>query len=342
MISCELKLYRGYANKNELVICGHAFKKYPRSENLYNRKGFKNIRSIIQLFTVKTIPNIKVVFEFGDIRAETYTEEDGFFRFQLPLTVPLPGGWYPCTVTLDDSREGEVDKLTRAGEFLVPDKSALLLISDIDDTFLVSYSLRPLKKLYVMLTKNVESRKSYANVVRHYQLLETAGGNGLDGNGQLVKNPFFYVSSSEWNLYDYIVRFTQLSGLPKAVIKLRKIKDNLNDFLTTGRGQHNHKLRKIARILRFYPEWKYILLGDDSQRDPFIYHAVVSQFPATVRAVYIRQTGRSRKRTTEVLLSELESRGVVVCYFRNSREAIQHSVREGIISEKQLAESGHS
>jgi phosphatidate phosphatase APP1 len=56
-------------------------------------------------------------------------------------------------------------------------------------------------------------------------------------------NAFFYVSSNEWNLYRFLVKFTELHHLPKAVLLLKDIKTSLFDFLWTGRG-HNHKFDK--------------------------------------------------------------------------------------------------
>ena len=212
MHSHELKLYRGYANDQEVVIQGHVFRKYPSSKDLYDRKGFRYIRSVLQLFTVKTVANAKVVFQFNGQETETRTLFDGYFRFALPLNEKLASGWHPFTVVLDDQIDGESVHLTRQDELLVPSEGGYTIISDIDDTFLVSYSGRVLKKLYVMLTRNVESRKPFEDVVKHYQLLSLAGKAG-DTSG---KNTFFYVSSSEWNLYDYIYRFIIKHELPKA------------------------------------------------------------------------------------------------------------------------------
>ena len=92
-------------------------------------------------------------------------------------------------------------------------------------------------------------------------------------------NSFFYVSSSEWNLYDFIVQFTKLQNLPKAVIKLKDIKTGISDFLTTGGGNHDHKFVKIKDIISFYPKQQYVLLGDDSQHDAYIYERICKIFP---------------------------------------------------------------
>jgi phosphatidate phosphatase APP1 len=332
MTKCELKLYRGYANPHELVVSGHVFSKYPTAKNLYDRKGFKYIHSILQLFTIKTIANVRILFSYGDLQAETRTLNDGYFEFNLPLTAPLTNGWHNYEVSVDDTVNGEPHRFTRKGEFLVPYEGAYTIISDIDDTFLVSYSGRLLKKIYVLLTKNVESRRPFEDVVKHYRLLSFAGRHPDDDTG----NTFFYVSSSEWNLYEFILRFTHTHGIPKAVLQLKNIKDNLGDFLMTGRGSHDHKERKIRNIIKFYPHLKFILLGDDSQRDPHIYEVICKTFPQSIRTVFIRQTEKRPKREVAGLIENMQRLGMDTCYFRHSSQAILHTVKSGIVSKEQL------
>jgi phosphatidate phosphatase APP1 len=332
MHSHELKLYRGYANSQEVVVSGHVFRRYPSSKDIYDRKGFRYIRSVFRLFTVKTVANARIRFQFGDMEAETRTLEDGYFRFSLPLDEPLKSGWHKFLVTVDDQIDGKPVNLVRQDMLLVPSQGGYTIISDIDDTFLISYSSNMLKKLYVMLTRNVESRLPFEDVVKHYQLLSLAGKTE-DNAG---KNTFFYVSSSEWNLYDYINRFIVKHDLPVAVLKLKKIKDNLGDFLRTGSGSHQHKQTKIEHIITFYPQHSFILLGDDSQHDPVIYENIVKIFPQNIRAIYIRQTSRKPKGPVHERLRNIQDMGVSVCYFAHSNQAILHSVKEEIISREAL------
>jgi phosphatidate phosphatase APP1 len=164
-------------------------------------------------------------------------------------------------------------------------------------------------------------------VVKHYQLLSFASRT----HPQKDSNIFFYVSSSEWNLYDMIVRFAELNGLPKAVLKLKKIKSGLDDFVMTGGGSHSHKLRKIHNIINFYPELQFILLGDDSQKDPEIYEEVCRTFPTNIGAVYIRQTRKRSKPFTTLLLKNIQDLGIETCYFAHSNKAIIHSLDKGIV-----------
>ena len=327
MNRCDLKLYRGYANKNELVVFGHIVEKYPYGDHKYTRKGFRYARTILQLFSVKTVPHLRVVLRVGNLTAETRAEADGYFRFQIPFKEPLQGGWHPYEVDVNDEVNGRKLFITKQEEFFLPYESSYGIISDIDDTFLISHSRRSFKKLFVLLSRNVQARKPFVDVVRHYQLLSLAGDKIPQNNA----NIFFYVSSSEWNLYDMIVRFAELNGLPKAVLKLKKIKSGLDDFVMTGGGSHDHKLNKIQNIIDFYPELRFILLGDDSQQDPEIYEEICNMFPTNVKAVYLRQTRARTKLSAELCLKRIREMDIDTCYFAHSNKAIAHSVDTGIV-----------
>jgi phosphatidate phosphatase APP1 len=327
MKRCELKLYRGYANKKEIVVFGHVVEKYPVGDHKYTRTGFRYARTIIQLFSLKTIPNLRVVLRVGALVVETRAEEDGYFRFQVPFSEPMEGGWHPYEVSVDDEFEGEIYKATGREEFFIPYESSYGIISDIDDTFLISHSRRSFKKLFVLLAKNVQARKPFDDVVKHYQLLSLASRT----NPKQQNNIFFYVSSSEWNLYDMIVRFAELNGLPKAILKLKKIKSGLDDFIMTGAGSHGHKSRKIQNIIEFYPELQFILLGDDSQKDPEIYEEICRTYGASIRAVYIRQTRKRSKSEVTLLLKKIAEMGIDTSYFSHSNKAIIHSIESGIV-----------
>jgi phosphatidate phosphatase APP1 len=317
-----LKLYRGYANEQELIVMGHVFQPTSALEYDFQKKNFKNASSVIRLFRNKTIANADVYLELNNMKVHTKTLNDGYFKFCVPLDQFAHYGWIDYQVSIVSKNETIAIKES----YIRPHKGNLGIISDIDDTFLVSHTLNPLKKLYVLLFENINKRKIFEDVVPHYQALSAAGRENTE-----EANAFFYVSSSEWNLYRFIVKFTEMHQMPKAVLLLKDIKTSLTDFFATGRGNHNHKFDKIKHILEFYPNLEYVLLGDDSQHDPFLYEAICKIFPVTVKAIYIRQTTKSKKEKTIAVLKNLESLKVSVCYFKHSSEAIAHSKSIGII-----------
>ena len=320
----DLQLYRGYANDEELVVFGHLFKSWAPDKFQTDRKGFKHAFSVLHMFRISPLKNVEVRLRFKDIDVTTRTMDDGFFRFNVPYENNLESGWHTYEITC---KPKEVDYgIIEKAEFLKPFESKLSIISDIDDTFLISHSGNIFKKLYVMLARNVNHRKTFEDVVRHYQSLSTSGH---DEEGK--RNSFFYVSSSEWNLYDFIVQFTKLQELPKAVLKLKSIKTGISDFLRTGGGNHDHKFIKIKDIIAFYPQQHYVLLGDDSQQDAFIYERICKMFPVNISAVYLRQTQKYQHKKISKVLENIEEMGVATCYFKKSSEAIKHSKEHGII-----------
>lgn len=317
----DIKLYRGYVNDQGLVVFGHVFDSWGPDKYEIDRRGYRHAKSIYKMFTINPLKNIQVKLQFKDMEICTRTLNDGYFRFTVPYNKYLESGWHKYSVSYNVDGKGIIEQ----GELLKPFKSKLGIISDIDDTFLISHTNNFFKKLYILLTQNIENREIFSDVVPHFQALSRAGQQ--DGGF----NSFFYVSSSEWNLYEFILQFARLHELPKAIIKLKKIKTGLGDFLFTGRGGHDHKFHKIKDIVAFYPQLQYVLLGDDSQQDVFIYERICKIFPTNIKAVYLRQTSKKKKQKVISVLSNLEEMNVATCYFRDSGSAIAHSEKIGII-----------
>lgn len=317
----DLQLYRGYVNDQELVVFGHVFDSLAPDKYEIDRRGYRHVKSVIKMFTISPVKNAEITLNFKDLEVKTRTLNDGYFRFNIPYNQFLESGWHQYTVSCRINGRGIVER----GELLKPFKSKLGIISDIDDTFLISHTHNIFKKLYLILTRNINNREVFDDVVPHYQALSRAGHQE---KGKF--NSFFYVSSSEWNLYEFILQFARIHSLPKAVIKLKKIKTGLADFLFTGRGSHDHKFIKIKDVISFYPQIQYVLLGDDSQQDPHLYERICKVFPLNIKAVYIRQTKRPKKNVLKIL-ENLEDMGVATCYFKNSGEAIAHSKSIGIM-----------
>jgi phosphatidate phosphatase APP1 len=318
-----LKLYRGYANKEELIVMGHVLQPDQKHDYDFQKKSLRNAGSVIRMFRIKTQGNADIYLHYNGRKIHTKSLDDGYFKFSIPLEQETRYGWISYEVSI--RHKGE--ELVTTGSFIRPHEGNLGFISDIDDTFLVSHTRNPMRKLFILLFRNVNKRKLFEGVVPHYQALSSSGRNNRE-----EQNAFFYVSSSEWNLYRFIVDFTELHQLPRAVMLLKDIKTSLTDFFITGRGDHNHKFEKIKHILEFYPAISFTLLGDDSQQDPALYENICKIFPVNVKAVYIRQTGSAKKNRAIASLQNMEDIGMATCYFRDSHEAIEHSRRIGLIA----------
>ena len=323
-----IKVYHGYGHENHLLIYGHVLKLSPLPRNRYSKSVLNNTWALLRLFMVKSYGVCILQLEWEGEILETKTDVDGFYKFEWKDKPPLPCGWHIVIIRLLDENRNEITR--SKGSIYIPHSTQYGFISDIDDTFLISHSSNLRKRLFVLFTQNARSRQPFEGSVKHYQLL--AHGNTTPD----APNPFFYVSSSEWNLYDYLLEFTRVNELPRGVFLLNVLK-KFSQIFKTGQNNHGTKFTRIVRILEGYPKQRFVLLGDSSQHDPYIYEAIVKHFPKQIHAVYIRDIYKKNHHKVKDVLFNIESAGVPCCFFEHSSEAILHSRKIGLISDVDVA-----
>jgi len=320
----RVKLYNGYGNRTQCFVFGHVLSFGPVPRRRYRKNFLSNTLAVLRLFMVKPVSGALLQFTWEGNVQTTKSASDGFFRFEWKPVTPLEPGWHAVEVQWLHSKKGTV--LSTGQSFIsIPHFNQFAFISDIDDTFLVSHSSNLRKRLLVLLTENARSRSPFEGVVNHYQLLSLAGAPDK------TTNPFFFVSSSEWNLYNYITEFSELNKLPRGVYLLNQLK-LFSQVFKTGQNNHKTKFMRISRIMEAYPDQRIVLLGDDSQEDPFIYASIASHFKTQVHGVYIRKTTKNAKPLVTEKLKEMEMNGVFICYFTHSSEAVIHSKQIGLIN----------
>jgi phosphatidate phosphatase APP1 len=190
---------------------------------------------------------------------------------------------------------------------------------------MISHSATIGRRLRELFIKNPRTRRVFPDVATHYKLLS------LTHTDKDTPNPFFYVSSSEWNLYSYLNEFFTYNGLPKGAFLLNQIK-RWFELWKTGKTKHEGKLLRVMRIMNAFPKQQFVLLGDNTQSDPSIYAAIAKKFPQRVHTIYIRNIVPENETTTKDILSELSNDNVHVCLFKDSKEAIEHSKHIGLIN----------
>lgn len=317
-----IKIYHGYGHTNCLTVFGHVFHLSPFPRKQYRQSFLRNTLALLRLFLVKPFAGADVRLEWKGKTYTTTTGTDGFFKFDWNDAEPFEKGWLP--IGLQAFYNNQLIA-TSAGRIYIPYSTQYIIISDIDDTFLISHSSNMRKRLLVLFTQNARSRKPFEGVVRHYQLLAKTCTT------EDMPNPFFYVSSSEWNLYEYILEFTAGNKIPRGVFLLSQLKQ-FSQLLKSGQNNHGTKFTRIVRILKAYPNQRVVLLGDSSQQDPYIYESIVKQFPKQIHAVYIRDVFQRNYEKVRDLLNTIEATGIPCLLFKESKDAILHSVKIGLIA----------
>lgn len=100
----------------------------------------------------------------------------------------------------------------------------------------------------------------------------------------------------------------------------------------------NHKLEKIELIINFFPDLKFVLIGDSGEQDPEIYTEVVRRHPKSVRAIYIRNVNPdpSRIEALDKLIEEVNATGTQLILAPDSVFAAAHAAAEGLIQVDKL------
>ncbi|WP_425390642.1 App1 family protein [Ekhidna sp.] len=312
--------YRGYANDQEIFVAGHVLENRPEFLAEEGDKKRKNFRNMIARYMSTSLPDTHVNIQVLGQSFTVVTDELGYFSKTLEVNEPLKPGWFEINYAINDDNGEECFKAT--GDILVHNhKASFGVISDIDDTVLISHATQLFRKLRLILTKNAKTRLPFAGVRDFYCAL--AGDDSI--------NPIFYVSSSEWNLYDFLVDFFETRGLPKGPFLLQQFKEGLNELIKSGGGTHMHKQEKIETLMTFYPHLSFVLIGDSGQRDPEIYAEIVKKYPGRVKAIYIRAIGKDKKLDQQVL-DIIKNADVPILLLAHTGEAYKHARSIGLLS----------
>ncbi len=327
----KIVLFRGYANEDKAVIMGTVMEDKGLTKPSEKDSIFKNMLGMIKRYASDELPFAEVEITFQGQTQTVTAGENGIFRTVFDLQPSWEKQkWVPVEAKLvNDMGQGE-KTMTGKGEVLFVDQKAeFAIISDIDDTVLVSYSTSFMKKMRLMLMKNAATRSPFEGVTEFYQALKNGITPGL--------NPLFFISSSEWNLYDLLEDFAEYNNIPKAVFLLRELEVSMFKFWKSGGGSHDHKIRKITKLLEFYKETKFILIGDSGQQDPELYLQIIKKHPERILYVYIRDlSARKRKRLQEIK-EECEALGVQMLALKTTHDAWLHAVEKKLITAEEYS-----
>ena len=293
----------GYRNDRTLVVSARALR---RREPVFDTRGFwGGLGTMIRQYASHEVPGLDVHLEFetgaGElIRQSATTENEGFARFEIPFAesypLPLDTGWERATLRWQaDDAEAPLEK---TAFILAPGRSAGVgVISDIDDTILetgITGSFRAIARNWRRVMAQMPGERIVVPGAPDF--FAALGGSAplRDASRvpQPVPRPIFYVSSSPWNLFSYLVTFKHQRELPLGPIMLRDW--GLNRRTLGSEGHGSHKQAAVERILAAYPHMRFVLVGDDTQKDLSVFGSIAASRPDRIAAVFIRQSaGRS-------------------------------------------------
>ncbi len=321
--------YIGYGDKQNVYISGEVTEDYGISKPSVGQSRLRNIKAMAKRYISSDLKGVTVRVTYEGMSQEVVTDDHGIFRCHFNHNGQGSAGevWRSasiCCLRSDDYPN--VPKAVEAEVMIVNDNPQFGIISDIDDTILVSYATQKLMKLRLMLLNNAHTRMPFEGVSAFYHALQ----RGTTG----MFNPLFYVSNSEWNLFDLLYEFIQFNRIPKGPLFLRELKINLMRFTKLRTVNKNHKSETLQQLFTTFPQMQFILIGDSGQHDPEIYSEIVKLFPGRVLAIYIRDIGieaniASIKTISEHINSKFKVEMILV---KDTEAAAKHAISKGYIS----------
>ena len=257
--------YGGYTSNEQIILRGRVLAQARAISGENPQSRWRNFQDFLSLFYTDELANVGIEAPAFDQR--TQTDEEGFFN----LAVPLPEGGPPAVVMVQAAGASEVHHVPVFSGI----DAEFGVISDIDDTILRTGAYSLIKNLWTSATGNVHQREVFQDAVALLQSFEEQGAC------------FFYVSSSPWNLYDYLQSVFVRMSLPMGPFFLRDLGISSTQFITGTHG--DHKTSAIETILAANPSITFTLVGDTGQHDPHIYADIVQRFPGRIGQVVLRR-----------------------------------------------------
>jgi phosphatidate phosphatase APP1 len=328
----QIVTYRSYGTADRLYVKGRVLKDKGILKPTDKDTVLKNLISMYKRFTTDEVPGARLRIKFQNRQHFAVTNEEGYFTLELNSKGSFKQDdlWHEIDVELVDAPYAFTKSIRSIANVLVPPADAEYgIISDIDDTIVKTSATDLFAMARITFLNNALSRLPFAGVAEFYKSLQ------LGRNGKR-NNPFFYVSSSPWNLYDLLIDFLDLNNIPEGPLLLR---DYGLDEKPEDDNHSSHKLKEITNILSAYPELKFVLIGDSGQEDPNIYSEVVGLFPNRILAIYIRDVQLAERERVAINVAKgLSKSKVEMVIVDNTVEAAEHASRIGLINWESIPE----
>ncbi|EPS35080.1 hypothetical protein H072_11535 [Dactylellina haptotyla CBS 200.50] len=211
-------------------------------------------------------PNIPVtIFFYNDKKSESHTiTTDAYGQFALRAEL---------TFIPTELRVLASERLSVTEKVLILESHGISLISDIDDTIKNSAVTAGVREM----ARNV--------FIRDYHSLTIPGITELYNTLAFLDVPIHYVSNSPWQLYPLIREYFKAANLPSGSFHLKQYQ---SVFQGLFEPVQDRKKGSLERLLRDFPDRRFIMVGDSGEADLEVYVAVALANPKRIKAIFIR------------------------------------------------------
>jgi phosphatidate phosphatase APP1 len=255
----------GYGGTTWVRVLGRALIVKPRKRTVDGE--FTSVRGW-RSYTGVPVAHASVRIEIGGEVHEITADRGGVI--DEVIQVSLAAGWQEFTMSVED----QSPVVARA--FVVGDDVEFGIISDIDDTVMVTALPRPLLAAWNSFVVDEHARQPVPGMAVLLAKLDA----------QHEGSPIIYLSTGAWNIVPTLNRFLSRHLFPRGSFLLTDWGPTHDRWFRSGKA---HKLGNLDRLALEFPKVKWLLIGDDGQHDEAIYAEFEKQHPESVAAVAIRR-----------------------------------------------------
>ena len=273
----EIVIYPGFAGSS-IVIEGRVVEARGGAPEADGDSWFTNVKRTLRRLISDEQAEVAVRVEFDGRVWRAVTDAEGYFRVEGDSAAGAPVGWRDVKAATERGDARATGAILR-----VPPENRLGIISDVDDTILISEVTDKSRLLRNVLLVNYAQRKAVPGTADFYARLTRR-------NPKPEAAPVFYLSASPRQLHAGIQTFLDRNGFPRGVLITKKVtNDDTSDPLI---DQVKYKTRRIEQVLAALPQVRFVLVGDDGERDPEIYHDIRQRYPDRIDSIWIRKAAR--------------------------------------------------
>ncbi|WP_437585042.1 App1 family protein [Paramicrobacterium sp. CJ85] len=255
--------YTGYGSTTWVRVLARVLYMHPdRQDEASSRaRGWRSFTSI-------SVASCPVTVDIGDDQHEVIADRGGVV--DVVVQVALTPGWN--TIRLRTQGSGAVT----CDVYIVDPEIRVGVISDIDDTVMVTALPRPLVAAWNTFVLDEHARTPVPGMAVFLDRLSRQQGGC----------PVIYLSTGAWNVAPTLRRFLSRHLYPAGPLLLTDWGPTHDRFFRSGR---EHKRTNMRRLVDEFPQIKWILVGDDGQHDEDLYSEFAAEHPDSVAGVAIRQ-----------------------------------------------------
>jgi phosphatidate phosphatase APP1 len=260
----EVVPYTGYGSTSWVRVLARVLLARPiarRDEVPTGARGWRNFIGV-------PVENAQVNVRIGGRSLEVQADRSGVI--DVVVDVDLEPGWHRIGLSAEGSA------VATALVFVVDPGTTFGVISDIDDTVMVTALPRPLLAAWHTFVVNEHARATTPGMPVLYERLTT----------RYPGAPLIYLSTGAWNVAPTLTRFLSRNLYPAGALLLTEWGPTADRWFRSGR---EHKRSSLERLAGEFPQIEWLLIGDDGQHDESIYRDFVAEHPENVAAVCIRR-----------------------------------------------------